>query len=446
MSDIHLPEEWIAAKFTDLLDIQGGTQPPKSEFVDKIKKGYIRLLQIRDFGNKPVPTFIPMTSKLKLCKQGDLLIGRYGASLGRICTGMNGAYNVALAKVISGKYINKQYLKAYLESELFQASLRLLSRSAQNGFNKDDLNSFIFLLSPIAEQKIIAEKLDLLLAQVKETKSRLERIPEILKQFRQSVLSDAVSGKLTGHWRKKNEKCWITTILGNLILDSTNGLAKRKGTNGKETTVLRLADFKNACRVFGNEREIVLTDKEIEKFTLKNGDILVIRVNGSVDLAGRFIEYSSQKKIEGFCDHFIRLRLNEKKILSKYLLFVANNGEGRLYLQNSLSTSAGQNTINQTSIRALSVPLPLVEEQHEIVRRVEQLFAYADKIEQQVNVALEKVNNLTQSILAKAFRGELTAQWRAENVDLITGENSATALLEKIQAEREQNNKSKKKK
>ncbi len=75
-------------------------------------------------------------------------------------------------------------------------------------------------------------------------------------------------------------------------------------------------------------------------------------------------------------------------------------------------------------------------EQHEIVRRVEQLFSYADTIEKQVNNALARVNNLTQSILAKAFRGELTAQWRAENPELISGENSAAALLEKIKAER----------
>ncbi|EDM7410487.1 restriction endonuclease subunit S, partial [Salmonella enterica subsp. enterica serovar Typhimurium] len=72
----------------------------------------------------------------------------------------------------------------------------------------------------------------------------------------------------------------------------------------------------------------------------------------------------------------------------------------------------------------------------EIVRRVEQLFAYADTIEKQVNNALTRVNSLTQSILAKAFRGELTAQWRAENPELISGENSAAALLEKIKAER----------
>ncbi|MCB1717737.1 MAG: restriction endonuclease subunit S, partial [Candidatus Competibacteraceae bacterium] len=69
-------------------------------------------------------------------------------------------------------------------------------------------------------------------------------------------------------------------------------------------------------------------------------------------------------------------------------------------------------------------------------RRVEQLFAFADQIEQQVKNAQSRVNNLTQSILAKAFRGELTAEWRAQNPELISGENSAEALLARIKAER----------
>lgn len=85
-----------------------------------------------------------------------------------------------------------------------------------------------------------------------------------------------------------------------------------------------------------------------------------------------------------------------------------------------------------SDIKSYPIPLPPLQEQHEIVRRVELLFAYADTIEKQVNSALTRVNSLTQSILAKAFRGELTAQWRAENPDLISGENSAAALLEKL--------------
>ena len=84
-----------------------------------------------------------------------------------------------------------------------------------------------------------------------------------------------------------------------------------------------------------------------------------------------------------------------------------------------------------------SVPLSKIVPDNFVVRRVEELFAFADQIEQQVKNAQGRVNNLTQSILAKAFRGELTAQWRAKNPDLISGDNSAEALLAKIQAERD---------
>uniref|UniRef100_UPI003513D1CE restriction endonuclease subunit S n=1 Tax=Alloalcanivorax venustensis TaxID=172371 RepID=UPI003513D1CE len=96
-----------------------------------------------------------------------------------------------------------------------------------------------------------------------------------------------------------------------------------------------------------------------------------------------------------------------------------------------------QRGINLADVKRFVTPLPPLQEQIEIVRRVEQLFAYADTIEKQVNSALARVNNLTQSILAKAFRGELTADWHAANPDLVSGENSAEALLAIIKAERE---------
>lgn len=73
--------------------------------------------------------------------------------------------------------------------------------------------------------------------------------------------------------------------------------------------------------------------------------------------------------------------------------------------------------------------------------RVESLFALADQIESKIKNAQERVNLLTQSILAKAFRGELTAKWREENQDLISGENSAEALLKRIEAEKKTNKK-----
>ena len=102
-------------------------------------------------------------------------------------------------------------------------------------------------------------------------------------------------------------------------------------------------------------------------------------------------------------------------------------------------TAAGGNqpNLNLNKVRDIPVLLPPIEEQTEIVDRVEQLFTYAEQIEQRVKDAQARVNHLTQAILAKAFSGELTADWRAQNHELISGDNSASALLARIKAERE---------
>ena len=98
--------------------------------------------------------------------------------------------------------------------------------------------------------------------------------------------------------------------------------------------------------------------------------------------------------------------------------------------------SGAQGKLALKRIKTLPFPYPSIEEQTEIVGRVEQLFAFADQVEQRVKDAQSRVNRLTQAILAKAFRGELSADWRAQNLDLISGENSAEALLAQIKAER----------
>jgi type I restriction enzyme S subunit len=102
----------------------------------------------------------------------------------------------------------------------------------------------------------------------------------------------------------------------------------------------------------------------------------------------------------------------------------------------AFAPATAQKNINLKVLNSLSFPMPSLEEQTEIIRRVDQLFAFADQIEQQVKNAQARVDKLTQSILAKAFRGELTAEWRAENPELISGEHSAAALLERIKAEK----------
>ena len=140
------------------MDVDGGTQPPASEFVDAPRPGYVRLVQIRDFESDSHITYIPDSRKWRKCCTSDVLIARYGASLGRICTGLEGAYNVALAKVVPTDRIHLPFAYHLLRSHYFQGPLSASGgRSAQAGFNKDGLAVIPLPIPPLTEQRAIAQ-------------------------------------------------------------------------------------------------------------------------------------------------------------------------------------------------------------------------------------------------------------------------------------------------
>jgi type I restriction enzyme, S subunit len=153
----EVPPGWTWEWFTDVMDVEGGTQPPAATFVDSPRTGYVRLVQIRDFETDAHLTYIPDSTKWRKCGAADVLIGRYGAALGRICTGLTGAYNVALAKVVPSERLHQRFVYYLLNSRYFQAPLIASgARSAQAGFNKDGLAVIPLPLPPIPEQQRIA--------------------------------------------------------------------------------------------------------------------------------------------------------------------------------------------------------------------------------------------------------------------------------------------------
>ena len=334
-----------------------------------------------------------------------------------------------------------------------------------------------FPLPPLAEQTVIAQTLDTLLAQVDNIKTRLDAIPNILKTFRQSVLAAAVSGKLTEEWRGENE-CEAAESYSMAL----NAVRVEKH-NELQILANRKSKYKNALEPIDN----VITHTPInwkvfslDEVTCRITYGLTVRpayvdegvpIISAKEIKTGLVDYHGAKK---FDDSLFEAQREKCKIFMNDVLFSKTGSIGHVarvtddrplcssqniavlsplinskylelvmrspYIQELASGSVKANAIPDLQLGVMArfpIPCPFELEQTEIVRRVEELFAFADQIEQQVKNAQGRVNNLTQSILAKAFRGELTAQWRAQNPDLITGENSAEALLAKIQEERD---------
>lgn len=172
----EIPKTWVWCSHNSILDISGGSQPAKSYFETIPKPNYIRLYQIRDYGESPVPVYIPINLASKQTKKGDILLARYGGSLGKVFYAEQGAYNVAMAKVIFKfeNLIYKEFAYYYYLSDLYQGKLKEISRTAQTGFNITDFNDMYFPLPPINEQQRIVQKIEELFSSLDNIQKSLE--------------------------------------------------------------------------------------------------------------------------------------------------------------------------------------------------------------------------------------------------------------------------------
>ena len=171
-----IPATWVWCGHNSILDISGGAQPSKSYFETTPKHNYVRLYQIRDYGESPVPIYIPINFASKQTEKGDILLARYGGSLGKVFHAEQGAYNVAMAKVIFkfDNLIYKEFAFYYYLSDLYQGKLKEISRTAQAGFNSTDFNDMYFPLPPLAEQQRIVSKIEELYSILDNIRKALE--------------------------------------------------------------------------------------------------------------------------------------------------------------------------------------------------------------------------------------------------------------------------------
>lgn len=451
MSGGKLPEGWINTTIGDISVKCSQRVPDENEQFIYVDIGSInRELKVIENPQYLIGKDAPSRARKEI-KAHDIIVSLTRPNLNAVAL-VSEKYDEQIAstgfEVIRPTLVESRYIFALVRSRHFIDSISGLVQGALYPAAKSsDVQSYEFPLPPLAEQKIIAEKLDTLLAQVDNTKARLKQIPQILKRFRQAVLAAAVTGRLTKEYNDCTKKTielenykisipkkWNETILNNVINTQRPlcyGVVQPGDDINDGIELIRVCDINDGEVDLNHLRRISKEiDIQYKRSKVQKNDILITIVGaiGRIGIVRENINVNIARAVA-------RVSPESKFIIPMFLHIWLSSPIMQTWLVQS-SKEVARKTLNLKDLKEAFVPLPSIEEQHEIVRRVEQLFAWADTIEKQVNNALTRVNSLTQSILAKAFRGELTAQWRAENPDLISGENSAAALLEKIKAER----------
>lgn len=440
MSDVAMPRGWMQAEIGELCDLINGRAFKPAEWSDE----GLPIIRIQNLNNSNAPFnhFDGEVADKHRIRYGDLLFawsGTPGTSFGaHVWIGGEAALNQHIFKVgFDESKIDKRFLRYAINQTLDELVAGAHGGVGLRHVTKGKFEKTRVAFPPLKEQKAIAVKLDQLLAQVNNMQARLGAIPAILKRFRQSVLEAAVSGELPSsplsYQSSRGE-----VELGSLLLTAFDGpfgsKLKTSDYTGAGVGVSRLENIRHLW--FDGSKKTYISKEKYEGLKgnkLEKNDVLF---SSFVDEEVRVclfpyegVEYIN--KADCFC-----LRADSMKVMPKFLMFLLAS-HGSCFQIKGHVQGVTRPRVNLKILKSLKFRVPGVDEQAEIVHRVDKLFAFADQIEQQVANAQSRVNKLTQSILAKAFRGELTAEWRAENPELISGDNSAEALLERIKAEKE---------
>ncbi|HAS1729672.1 restriction endonuclease subunit S [Enterobacter hormaechei] len=424
MNSVNMPKEWCLTKLGNIVELKYGKSLPASQ---------------RDDGKFPVygSNGIVGGHSKPLVKAEGIIVGRKG-SHGKVQLSETPFYPIDTTYYVDELF--NQPLK-YWFYQLKNLPLTELNRStAIPGLNREDAYNLTIALPPLAEQIIIADILDALLGQVETTKTRLGRTHSILQTFHQSVLTAAVSGKLTENWRRENDisiEDWLSTNIGSLAEVATGKTPKRtKPEYWVGGTVPWLTSAATSS-TFINEAEQYVTELAVKECSLKKFPIgtLLLAMYGEGKTRGQVTELQLEATCNQACAAIL---VDETKISKEFLKICLLES----YEETRKAAAGGaQPNLNLNKVRAIQIKLPSRAEQSLIVRRVKDLLEFTNGIEKIIEDVIERINNLTQFILKKAFSGELTTEWRTANSELINGANSAEALLNKIKDEREAINK-----
>lgn len=322
-----------------------------------------------------------------------------------------------------GYYLCKT-LKSWMERESSATTIAIL--------NKGKFGEAPFPLAPLPEQKRIANKLDTVLTRVDAVNTRLARVAPLLKRFRQSVLAAATSGRLTEDWYEQNlDKSRAKFALGDLVVSIDQGWSPKCEANAAppdKWSVMKTTAIQ-ALHFYPEEnKELPYDLNPRPHLALADGDVLITRA-GPRSRAGITCIVRGDQPMLMLCDKAYRVRVDRSKIHPQMLNLLLNSPEV-LDEIDGMKTGISESGVNltQAKFRELALSVPHIAEQTEIVRRVETLFAFADRLEARLAQAQTAATRLTPALLAKAFRGELVPQ--------DPNDEPAAELLRRLQAER----------
>lgn len=291
----------------------------------------------------------------------------------------------------------------------FEELKSITTGTAVPKFNKTDLKTIPLPVPPLAEQRRIVERIESLFAKLDEAKEKAQAVVDSFETRKAAILHKAFTGELTAKWREEHGvgmESWEKKRLSDVVTEFKYGTSEKSDYNNKGIPVLRipnigdngidLSDIK-----YLNHRNV---DSESQ---IHEGDILIIRSNGSRDLVGKAVLVPELGCEYAYASFLIRAKPNHSIINAHYLTIFLNSTDARGQMFRRAKSSAGINNINTKELGAVSLTVPSLPEQDEIVHIINEMMDKDQQSKEAAEAVLDQIDLMKKSILARAFRGEL---------------------------------------
>jgi type I restriction enzyme S subunit len=425
-----LPIGWAAATLEQVVDRPRPKAAP-SDFpelpfvgMDSIAPDGMRLLHVGRFGE--------MKSAGGVFEPGDVLYGRMRPYLNKVhCARQRGACSAEFIVMPPGAAVRGEFLSYLLHQRAFVNFASEQSSGDRPRVDFDGIASFKFGLPPLAEQDRIVSRIEELFSEIDEGERSLTRVQKLEERYRQSVLKAAVTGALTSGWSQRPElnkrssartseplfeglpavpSDWQWMTLGSVIeAGPQNGVYLHKSDYGDGVAIVRIDDFQPGWIRPVNELRRVRAERETqERYALREDDFVLNRVNSRSHLGKCFVVGPDHA---GCLYESNMMRFRVAPALSpRYLELYLRSEVGRRRLTANCKHAVNQASINQGDVIATPVPVPPLQEQAEILDRVDRAFGDANVASSVLLSSAAQAAALRQTILRAAFSGQLVPQ------------------------------------
>lgn len=327
------------------------------------------------------------------------------------------------------------YLFAYVLYEGFLQPLSELQTGSSYPAVRDrDVFSQKIPFPPLPEQRAIVSKIEELFSELDHSIASFKAAKAKLEIYRQAVLKKAFDGGFTEEWREKkgiNFNSLETQNVKNFSESIQYGFTASSTSEPVGVKFLRITDIQENKVDWNSVPNCEIDEHQIEKYLLKNGDLVFARTGATVGKS-YLIQKDPPKSV--FASYLIRIRFPEsinKKFVWSYF-------QSPLYWNQikDKQVGTGQPNVNGTRLGEIQIPICSIEEQFQIVQEIETRLSVADKLAETIQINLKKSEALRQSILKKAFEGQLLTDAELEACRKEADWEPAEKLMERILEEK----------